>query len=109
MVKIHWSVYLILGIGVLVASYKIDSQSFRLFIWVGYLFLVIGVAKLVFWFITNKKESSLDKKELRREIQQNAPKGHGLSRYCMRCGVPLKGNENFCSSCGQRLSMRIGL
>ena len=66
MVKIHWSVYLILGIGVLFTSYKIDSQKFKLFIWLGYAFLAIGVAKLVFGFITRVKESPVEKKKIRQ-------------------------------------------
>lgn len=100
MVKIHWSVYLILGIGVLLTSYNIDTQKFKLFIWVGYIFLTVGIAKLVFWFITRTKESPIEKKKLIRELHQRTP--NKFSRYCMSCGNPLSGHEIFCPKCGQR-------
>jgi hypothetical protein len=101
MVKIHWSVYLILGIGVLLTSYNLDTQKFQLFIWTGYIFLTVGIAKMVFWFITRVKESPVEKNEIRRELHQT--RSHQkFERYCMKCGNPLGGHEIFCPKCGQR-------
>ena len=108
MVKINWSVYLILGIGVLIASYRIDAESFKLFIWLGYLFLVVGVAKFVFWFITRKKESSIDKKELRKELSRGMLQGQvSAGKYCISCGSGLVGNVRFCPHCGQKQRMSL--
>ena len=109
MVKINWSIYLILGIVTLIASYKIDSQKFRVFIWLGYLFLVIGVAKAGIWFINSKKESPVEKRDMWASFyqgiqqQSNARQMQGNSRYCPRCRLNLHGYENFCPRCGAYL------
>ena len=99
MVKIHWSFYLILGAAVLFTSNKVDPQKFKIFIWVAYLFLVIGVAKLAIWFISKKKESPAE----RKEFGNYAPQQQRAARFCQGCGTQLQGYENFCSGCGQRL------
>ena len=99
MVKIHWSVYLTLGAAVLFFSNRLNTQTsskdFTIFIWAGYLLLTIGVSKLVFWFISRKKEIPFEKREVKKEI-------YSSQRYCRRCGNPLNGNEHFCPKCGQR-------
>ena len=101
MVKIHWSFYLILGAGVLWASYKIDPQKFKLFIWLGYVFLAVGVAKLGIWFIRREKETSFERKDVGRSVYQ--PQQRRATRYCRRCGDNLQGDENFCPGCGVQL------
>lgn len=104
MVKIHWSVYIIISIVVLVSSYKLNSQTnsrdFTLFIWIGYLFLVIGIAKLGIWFINRRKESPVERKNV-AGIYKRAKQRR--IRYCPRCKNALQGYENFCSGCGQRV------
>lgn len=99
MVKIHGIVYIILGAAVLFTSNKIDPKKFQLFIWVGYLFLVIGIAKLGIGFIKRKKESPAEQKEFRNYY----PQQQRAARYCQRCRFQLQGYENFCPGCGQRL------
>ncbi len=101
MVKIHWSFYIILGAGVLWASYKIDPQKFKLFIWLGYVFLAVGVAKLGIWFIRREKESSFERRDIERNVYQ--PRQRRVARYCPKCGNALQGYENFCPMCAQRL------
>jgi len=102
MVKIHWTVYLIIGIAILFTSYKIDSQKFKLFIWLAYLFIAIGTAKLVFGYINKKRESPKEKKEIRGNIYQRATQKRA-TRYCPNCGNVLNRYENFCPMCGTRL------
>jgi len=99
--KVHWIVYIILGGAVLLASYNIDSQKFKLFIWIGYLFLIVGIAKLGIWFVTRRKESPAEKKEIKRELQPR----NVMS--CPRCKSVLYGYMNFCSRCGVRLRQRL--
>lgn len=101
MVKIHWSFYIIIGVSVLIASYEIDYQKFKLFIWLGYVFLIVGVAKLGIWFVNRGKERPFERREIRREIYQ--PQQQRMMRYCPRCGNALRGYENFCAICGQRV------
>lgn len=105
MVKIHWSIYLILGGAVLYTSNRIDSQKFKLFIWVGYLFLAFGVAKFVIWFISRKKETRAERREIRNYDYKNQrmPRQQSAAGFCQRCGNQLSGYENFCQNCGNRL------
>ncbi len=92
-----------LGAAVLFASYKInsriDSRDFTIFIWAGYLFLIISAAKLSIWFIHRRKESHIDKREINSYDYQKKR----VVKYCPNCGNPLHGHENFCSSCGKKL------
>lgn len=131
MVKIHWSVYFILGAGIIGLSYWIDEAKLQLFIWCGYAFLAVGVGKLLFWFISRPK---MTKREARL-FQQNQARNQGNYQYynhynqhhhnqfqnnqhpnnqnnhqlnrknfCHGCGSQLRGFENFCPSCGRRLN-----
>ncbi len=115
MVKINGIVYIILSAGILFFSYSLDPQKFRIFIWIGYLFFAVGVAKLVIGFINKKKESRFEKKGV-NIFQQQRHKGSSHQRkatvndyrqqevrYCFKCGSRLRGHENFCSVCGQNL------
>lgn len=101
MVKINWSIYFLLGISVLIVSYRIDSQKFMLFIWIAYLFMVIGTAKFITWFITRSKETTVEK----RSVNSIVPPIHKYrtARFCPKCGNVLHSYENFCPMCGQRL------
>jgi hypothetical protein len=103
MVKIHGIVYLVLGAGIILASYRIDAQGLKLFIWAGYLFLAIGVFKLVFLFISRKKESGFEKKQVQMQMQRPVSQRMQQGRFCPRCGLNLKGYENFCARCGLQL------
>jgi len=104
MVKIHWSFYLIIGTGVLVSSYKLDSQKFKLFIWLGYVFLTVGIAKAGIWFINRKKVSDAERRYVGDFARTGAIKG--MPKYCQACGNSLTGHENFCSRCGAMLRRR---
>lgn len=112
MVKIHWSVYLIIGGVVLFISNRLNSQTdsrdFTLFIWIGYLLLVVGIAKLGIAFINKKKESKVERKEMKnfayqQQPQQQPQQQQKAALYCPRCRTPLQSYDNFCSRCGQRI------
>ena len=103
MVKLNWSVYLILGAITLFASYRLDSKKFTVFIWLGYLFLVVGVAKLGIEFINRKKESPAERKQVMREMYRPIAQQRRAAVYCPRCTFNLNGYENFCPRCGAYL------
>ncbi|MBU0629107.1 MAG: hypothetical protein KKC75_08005 [Nanoarchaeota archaeon] len=103
MVKIHWSVYLILGAVTLFASYRIDPQKFKVFIWVGYLFLAAGVAKFGIGFVGNKKESPAERKQVMQEMYKPIASQGRSQVCCPRCTFNLNGYENFCPRCGAYL------
>jgi len=115
MVKIHWSIYIIIGAGILFTSYyipshyeKVNLKSFTLFLAFGYLFLIVGVAKLGIWFVSRRNESPIERRDVRRGMhynqfqKQRAMRSRAV-RYCYRCGSGLSGYENFCPICGQRV------
>ena len=112
-----------MGASVLWISYKVDSTKFTLFIWLAYLFLVVGAAKLGIWFVGRKKESPVEKKAIgnvnlmrQRMMQQKAMQQRALKqraiqqktqqkiiRFCTKCGNGLRGYENFCPMCAERV------
>ena len=56
MAKIHGLAYIIIGILVSAASWKINKEDLYLFFYVGILFIGVGAAKLLLGLLKNKKE-----------------------------------------------------
>ena len=96
MAKIHGFAYLIIGIFVSVASWKINKEALYLFFYAGILFMGVGVAKLLLSLIKNKKEEETTH---HRKIQSQA---QHLQHYrrCKKCGNVMRANDKFCGRCG---------
>jgi hypothetical protein len=90
--------WLVIGAAVVgISSYV----GMPMFFWIGWLFIVMGIARLVIGFMIGKKETKTEKKT----VQQAMPQHHGyVSKYyrCV-CGNPVKITDNFCGYCGRRL------
>ncbi|MBI2655028.1 hypothetical protein HYX06_01235 [Candidatus Woesearchaeota archaeon] len=99
MAKIHGLVYLIIGIFVSVASWKINNEDLYLFFYAGILFMGVGVAKLLLSLIRNKEEETTHHKEISHHQTQN------LQHYrrCRKCGNAMRINDKFCGRCGFRV------
>jgi len=97
MAKIHGIVYLIIGIFVTFASYKINYDKLYFFFYIGLLFIIYGVAQIVIGFI-NKEE----KKESVRQNQFRQTPNQQYKR-CPTCGNVSRAQDNFCARCGARL------
>ncbi|MBI1935603.1 hypothetical protein HYS31_04120 [Candidatus Woesearchaeota archaeon] len=99
MAKIHWLIYFIVGLFVSIASWKLDYEKFIFFFYTGWIFVSIGVIKLIYGILMNKKP------ELTKAHRQPKPVylGHqqGLKR-CQECGNIMKVHDRFCSRCGAR-------
>jgi len=86
-------------VGVIIAVFSLYLEI-GLFLWLGMLFIAIGVAKIVIRYMTGTKETSQEKKA----VQQYAPKMHPAHQYYRcSCGNPVRAADFFCSNCGRRL------
>ena len=98
MPRLHWSVYIIIGLFVSVVSKLIDYQKLIFFFYIGIIFIFVGIVKLVF--------GSKKKYENKFKIQKNIPQArHNLQRFkrCMKCGNVIRMHDRFCPRCGARV------
>ena len=95
MKTIHWSVYFIIGLFVSVASYRLNFQKLISFFYIGTIFIVVGIVKLIFG-TANKKEDKSQKIQTQKQHMQNF-------KRCSRCGNIVRINDRFCGKCGARV------
>ncbi len=72
-----------------------------LFFWIGWVFIIVGIARLTINFILGQKETKQEKKAI-----QTGPvvKKHPQHQYYRcSCNNPVKITDNFCNYCGRRL------
>ena len=95
MAKIHGIVYIIVGLFVSILSWKFNKDKLIIFVYTGLLFILIGIAKLIFSFISRRKGKS---DAANQKIQPKAQ-----LKYCPQCGSAAKLHDKFCAKCGARL------
>ena len=95
MAKINWSVYVIIGLFVSVASYRLNFQKLIFFFYIGIIFIIVGIAKLIFDNV-NKKEDKPQKIQTQKQHMQKF-------KRCLRCGNIVRINDRFCGKCGARV------
>lgn len=119
MAKIPGYLFLILGLIVSIASSVINKKELTIFVYIGYLFIAYGAAKiLISLILKNEKHDNKEKQlqvpeavrnnpQLRKEYQQKfgkiAKDMQGYVGYCPSCGTPMRGINIFCHRCGRRL------
>ena len=116
--KIPWWTYLIIGVAMSIISFFSDRDSLRLFIYIGYLFGVVGVIKLVLKLFSEKqKKHTVHHQQHSQHGHQAAhpaqhayyhphvqrPRRQVQQHVCPRCRSPIQTTDNFCSGCGQQL------
>ena len=84
----HGIVYLIIGIFVAIASYKINYDKLYVFFYIGLLFIIYGVAKIIIGFSNKDEKKQVPKQQYKR---------------CPNCGNVARGYDNFCPRCGNRM------
>ena len=90
-----------LGVGLLVAIMSgAVGGKVRFFVWIGWLFALIGIAKLVMAYVLREKEA---KHEHVQAHQYQMPSQAHQSYYCPRCRGTVRVTDFFCSKCGSRL------
>ena len=97
MAKIHWLVYVIVGLFVSIASYKLNYEKLIFFFYAGLIFVFSGVAKLIFGLLQNRKG-----RESSQKIHQHKAQHQAGIKYCTHCGNPAKIHDKFCNRCGAR-------
>jgi len=96
MAKIYWLVYIVVGLLVSALSYRLDYQKLIFFFYIGLIFIVVGIAKLIFGS-ANKNTSKA------QNVQHKAHHQLQNIKYCHNCGTALRLQTRFCSRCGARV------
>ena len=100
--KIHPIVYIIVGLAVVFFTRYVESRSedagMTFFLYVGFLFLAIGLFKLIILFLFKEKKANVIK-------QENNHKAVAKKKIisCQTCGVKHYSNSNYCHMCGTKL------
>jgi len=94
MAKIHWLVYIAVGLFVSIASWKIDKERFVFFFYAGLAFVFVGIVKLIFNLVKNRTS-----KKAKQKIQ---PQGNSV-KHCHQCGNAASPHHKFCVKCGARI------
>jgi hypothetical protein len=99
--KIPWIVYLIVGGGMIFTIDYLGNDQLNIFKYVGYVFLMAGVFKLLVFFMLGKKRKKL---EPRLRPEQMPPEQEPKARHiCQYCKTPLPPAGRFCPNCGARV------
>lgn len=102
--EIHWFFWLLIGIAVAVTSF-IVGEKLIVFFYIGLLFIILGIGKLIYNYITNNdvKETKTIARDIyyRPESQQLHKQQLSTgSIFCRNCGSKLRTTDNFCYKCG---------
>ena len=100
MAKIPWIVYAVVGGGMIYAVEKLQNENLNLFKYVGYVFIIIAVAKLLIWFMLGKKRKTIEPKMKPSDMPREMPKA---SAVCSYCKAPIPPTGRFCPYCGARI------
>lgn len=93
MAKIHGLVYILVGLLVSILSYRLNYEKLIFFFYAGLFFILVGISKLIFWFI--KKQEKVQ----HQAANQARYQAHHYKR-CHKCGSAVVFNGRFCSKCG---------
>jgi len=110
MAKISGTAYLIIGICVALISYFSKNPSLRLFIYIGSIFGLIGIIKILFTGISRKKEKPVRQRKVTHQHPIQRPQSiqhhKQFTSYCKYCGNIVRISDNFCNRCGHALHRR---
>ncbi len=89
-----------IGIGLIVAVVAMLVPALTIFIAVGILFIVVGVAKMVRSSAATKETTNTHSYHTASPRNEASPN----TRVCFVCGAKNSALANFCGHCGHRLS-----
>jgi hypothetical protein len=95
MAKIHWSVYILVGAFVSIMSWRLNYQKLIFFFYAGWIFVFIGVVKLIFDLIKRRMTKTTTQHKIHSKPQH--------IKYCHQCGAALRLQVRFCSRCGAKV------
>ncbi|MBI2541569.1 hypothetical protein HYV80_02575 [Candidatus Woesearchaeota archaeon] len=101
MAKIHGFVYILVGAFISIMSWKLNREKLIFFYYAGFVFVFIGVVKLIFSWIKTKAN------EPKTHVQHKTLKNHPIApqqvKYCNKCRNVVKITDKFCNRCGARV------
>ena len=126
MAKINGIVYMIIGLIIILVSWKVDRKELFVFIYAGYIMIVVGVVKLIFVRKVNTREKAGSTVHPARRHPQrqhtsthhqspqasqphksaptgNMPMSSRETKRCLRCSNALSPYDKFCNKCGARI------
>ena len=101
MAEIPWWVWLGVGLFVSIVSALMGGKV-TIFIWIGLIFIIVGIAKVVYLFVLRPKEAKSEQKAMHMRHPQLPPQPPS-ALYCPRCRITVQTTDRFCRYCGQRL------
>jgi|GEM_PF-1741625 len=105
MASIPWWAWL--GVGLVVTFVSIWAEL-DLFIWVGVVFIIVGIAKLAMFFILGRKEdkalADVSQKSVHPEVSARVQQYANPQRIvCPRCMANVSAANFYCGYCGMRV------
>ncbi len=101
MAELAWWAWLGVGLFVAITS-AVMGGKVALFAWVGLIFIVVGIAKIVYLFVLKPKETKAEQHSMHMPNPQLPPQ-QPSALYCQRCRVTVQITDHFCRYCGWRL------
>ncbi len=100
--KIPGIAFIITGMIISGTSYYLnkirDSNSLRIFVIIGFLFIIYGLFKIIL-----KKAIDLGKPKKHYKHTPEYYQKHHTYKFCPKCGSKLRETFNFCYNCGERV------
>lgn len=121
MAKIHGIVYLIIGIIMFGVSFVINkthnNSTLTLFIYVSYIFMAVGIAKLIVNYIMNKNKKDVGDVNIDNTVPQFKPLTDNKSNntknnlfgyigVCPNCSTPMRRINVYCHRCGRKQTFK---
>lgn len=97
MAKIHWSIYILVGLFISILSWRLNYEKLIFFFYAGLIFIFIGIVKFIFGLL--KKRVAKEETMLHHKIQHQTQN----VKYCHQCGSALRLHHRFCIRCGARV------
>ena len=102
MVKIHGIVYIIVGLFISGVAWKVNKDKLLFFYYVGFVFVLAGVIKIVYRLSTDGKATkalNANSKSIKNSIK---PARQQHWKRCIKCGNVMRLHDRFCSRCGNK-------
>ena len=89
-----------LAVGLIVAMTAWYAEI-PLFFWIGWLFVVVGIAKFIIGYVVSEKV--VERKAAQQPTRHPAATHPAHQYYRCSCGAPVRASDTFCNHCGRRL------
>lgn len=91
-----------LAVGLIVAMTAWYAEM-PLFFWIGWFFVVIGIAKIIIGYVVSEKTIEVKPRQHAPATHRPAAAHPAHQYYRCSCGAPVRASDTFCNHCGRRL------